>query len=236
MKVDRRERDDLCLQPMLESSWILVICICLVSVTRCNLNENHLIFRIDLNMRHISTICLSIDYNGSLYRLWRNLCVRHQQTFSHMFCIYRSEMAVHQPGDPDLHRVLWYPSRDGGPHLPHPVHGARQARNLRTLGESEKWSAEWIDSVFEAAVHTLYYFHLWWNIRNNESSSVSRIWSLKQHRCMMQTFFSFFLLQLAKNVGNSSFNEIMEGNLSSPSPKPTPSSDMWVLWGETRFV
>ncbi|XP_077591801.1 arf-GAP with SH3 domain, ANK repeat and PH domain-containing protein 1 isoform X1 [Stigmatopora nigra] len=35
-------------------------------------------------------------------------------------------------------------------------------------------------------------------------------------------------LLLAKNVGNSSFNEIMEGNLSSPSPKPSPSSDMTV--------
>uniref|UniRef100_A0A8C5A567 ArfGAP with SH3 domain, ankyrin repeat and PH domain 1 n=1 Tax=Gadus morhua TaxID=8049 RepID=A0A8C5A567_GADMO len=33
-------------------------------------------------------------------------------------------------------------------------------------------------------------------------------------------------LLLAKNIGNSSFNEIMEGNLTSPSPKPTPSSDM----------
>ncbi|XP_057178403.1 arf-GAP with SH3 domain, ANK repeat and PH domain-containing protein 1 isoform X3 [Triplophysa rosa] len=33
-------------------------------------------------------------------------------------------------------------------------------------------------------------------------------------------------LLLAKNVGNSSFNEIMEGNLSFPSPKPTPASDM----------
>ncbi|XP_031440005.1 arf-GAP with SH3 domain, ANK repeat and PH domain-containing protein 1 isoform X4 [Clupea harengus] len=33
-------------------------------------------------------------------------------------------------------------------------------------------------------------------------------------------------LLLAKNVGNSSFNDIMEGNL--PSPKPTPSSDMTV--------
>ncbi|XP_067309657.1 arf-GAP with SH3 domain, ANK repeat and PH domain-containing protein 1a isoform X2 [Pseudorasbora parva] len=33
-------------------------------------------------------------------------------------------------------------------------------------------------------------------------------------------------LLLAKNVGNSSFNEILEGNLPSPSPKPTPSSDM----------
>ncbi|XP_041924507.1 arf-GAP with SH3 domain, ANK repeat and PH domain-containing protein 1 isoform X9 [Alosa sapidissima] len=33
-------------------------------------------------------------------------------------------------------------------------------------------------------------------------------------------------LLLAKNVGNSSFNEIMEGNLPSPSPKPTPSSGM----------
>ncbi|KTG41783.1 hypothetical protein cypCar_00004159, partial [Cyprinus carpio] len=32
--------------------------------------------------------------------------------------------------------------------------------------------------------------------------------------------------QLAKNVGNSSFNEILEGNLPSPSPKPAPSSDM----------
>lgn len=32
--------------------------------------------------------------------------------------------------------------------------------------------------------------------------------------------------QLAKNVGNSSFNEILEGNLPCPSPKPTPSSDM----------
>ncbi|XP_062849937.1 arf-GAP with SH3 domain, ANK repeat and PH domain-containing protein 1a [Trichomycterus rosablanca] len=33
-------------------------------------------------------------------------------------------------------------------------------------------------------------------------------------------------LLLAKNIGNSSFNEILEGNLPSPSPKPTPSSDM----------
>uniref|UniRef100_A0A8C5MF89 ArfGAP with SH3 domain, ankyrin repeat and PH domain 1 n=1 Tax=Leptobrachium leishanense TaxID=445787 RepID=A0A8C5MF89_9ANUR len=33
-------------------------------------------------------------------------------------------------------------------------------------------------------------------------------------------------LLLAKNVGNNSFNEIMEGNLPTPSPKPTPSSDM----------
>nr|XP_015209932.1 PREDICTED: arf-GAP with SH3 domain, ANK repeat and PH domain-containing protein 1 isoform X3 [Lepisosteus oculatus] len=33
-------------------------------------------------------------------------------------------------------------------------------------------------------------------------------------------------LLLAKNVGNSSFNDIMEGNLPFPSPKPTPSSDM----------
>lgn len=37
---------------------------------------------------------------------------------------------------------------------------------------------------------------------------------------------NFFVLQLAKNVGNTSFNEIMEGNLPSPSPKPSPSSDM----------
>ncbi|XP_035269383.1 arf-GAP with SH3 domain, ANK repeat and PH domain-containing protein 1 isoform X2 [Anguilla anguilla] len=35
-------------------------------------------------------------------------------------------------------------------------------------------------------------------------------------------------LLLAKNVGNSSFNDIMEGNLPFPSPKPTPSSDMTV--------
>ncbi|XP_063075322.1 arf-GAP with SH3 domain, ANK repeat and PH domain-containing protein 1a isoform X2 [Engraulis encrasicolus] len=33
-------------------------------------------------------------------------------------------------------------------------------------------------------------------------------------------------LLLAKTVGNSSFNEILEGNLPSPSPKPTPNSDM----------
>ncbi|XP_043363276.1 arf-GAP with SH3 domain, ANK repeat and PH domain-containing protein 1 isoform X3 [Dermochelys coriacea] len=33
-------------------------------------------------------------------------------------------------------------------------------------------------------------------------------------------------LLLAKNVGNNSFNDIMEGSLPSPSPKPTPSSDM----------
>ncbi|XP_039191750.1 arf-GAP with SH3 domain, ANK repeat and PH domain-containing protein 1 isoform X12 [Crotalus tigris] len=33
-------------------------------------------------------------------------------------------------------------------------------------------------------------------------------------------------LLLAKNIGNNSFNEIMEGNLPTPSPKPTPSSDM----------
>ncbi|XP_030623058.1 arf-GAP with SH3 domain, ANK repeat and PH domain-containing protein 1 [Chanos chanos] len=35
-------------------------------------------------------------------------------------------------------------------------------------------------------------------------------------------------LLLAKNIGNSSFNEIMEGNLPYPTPKPTPSSDMTV--------
>ncbi|ELK11641.1 Arf-GAP with SH3 domain, ANK repeat and PH domain-containing protein 1 [Pteropus alecto] len=35
-------------------------------------------------------------------------------------------------------------------------------------------------------------------------------------------------LLLAKNVGNNSFNDIMEANLPSPSPKPTPSSDMAV--------
>ncbi|XP_076868366.1 arf-GAP with SH3 domain, ANK repeat and PH domain-containing protein 1 isoform X3 [Brachyhypopomus gauderio] len=35
-------------------------------------------------------------------------------------------------------------------------------------------------------------------------------------------------LLLAKNVGNSNFNEIMEGNLPSYSAKPTPSSDMTV--------
>ncbi|XP_053084052.1 arf-GAP with SH3 domain, ANK repeat and PH domain-containing protein 1 isoform X2 [Pangasianodon hypophthalmus] len=35
-------------------------------------------------------------------------------------------------------------------------------------------------------------------------------------------------LLLAKNVGNSNFNEIMEGNLPCPSPKPTPSSDMTI--------
>ncbi|XP_069477736.1 arf-GAP with SH3 domain, ANK repeat and PH domain-containing protein 1 isoform X4 [Ambystoma mexicanum] len=33
-------------------------------------------------------------------------------------------------------------------------------------------------------------------------------------------------LLLAKNVGNTSFNEIMEADLPSPSPKPTPASDM----------
>ncbi|KAI4900319.1 hypothetical protein NFI96_028605 [Prochilodus magdalenae] len=33
-------------------------------------------------------------------------------------------------------------------------------------------------------------------------------------------------LLLAKNIGNSSFNEILEGNLPSPSPKPIPLSDM----------
>ncbi|XP_075067572.1 arf-GAP with SH3 domain, ANK repeat and PH domain-containing protein 1 [Mixophyes fleayi] len=33
-------------------------------------------------------------------------------------------------------------------------------------------------------------------------------------------------LLLAKNVGNNSFNEIMEGNLPTLSTKPTPSSDM----------
>ncbi|XP_043922969.1 arf-GAP with SH3 domain, ANK repeat and PH domain-containing protein 1 isoform X2 [Protopterus annectens] len=33
-------------------------------------------------------------------------------------------------------------------------------------------------------------------------------------------------LLLAKNVGNNSFNEIMEANLPDPSSKPTPTSDM----------
>uniref|UniRef100_A0A8C5F6T8 ArfGAP with SH3 domain, ankyrin repeat and PH domain 1b n=1 Tax=Gadus morhua TaxID=8049 RepID=A0A8C5F6T8_GADMO len=35
-------------------------------------------------------------------------------------------------------------------------------------------------------------------------------------------------LLVAKNVGNSSFNEILEGNLPSASAKPSPSSDMSV--------
>ncbi|XP_058232870.1 arf-GAP with SH3 domain, ANK repeat and PH domain-containing protein 1 isoform X4 [Hemibagrus wyckioides] len=35
-------------------------------------------------------------------------------------------------------------------------------------------------------------------------------------------------LLLAKNVGNSNFNEIMEGNLPCLSPKPSPSSDMTI--------
>ncbi|XP_059251156.1 arf-GAP with SH3 domain, ANK repeat and PH domain-containing protein 1 isoform X2 [Mustela nigripes] len=35
-------------------------------------------------------------------------------------------------------------------------------------------------------------------------------------------------LLLAKNVGNNSFNDIMEANLPSPSTKPSPSSDMTV--------
>ncbi|KAJ8011390.1 hypothetical protein DPEC_G00057690 [Dallia pectoralis] len=35
-------------------------------------------------------------------------------------------------------------------------------------------------------------------------------------------------LLLAKNIGNSSFNEIMEDNLPCPSTKPSPSSDMTV--------
>ncbi|XP_036306299.1 arf-GAP with SH3 domain, ANK repeat and PH domain-containing protein 1-like [Pipistrellus kuhlii] len=33
-------------------------------------------------------------------------------------------------------------------------------------------------------------------------------------------------LLLAKTIGNNSFNNIMEGNVPSPSPKPTPMSDM----------
>lgn len=49
---------------------------------------------------------------------------------------FRSQMAVHQPGDPDLHRVLRHPPGDGGPHLPHPVHGAGQAGDFGTLGEA----------------------------------------------------------------------------------------------------
>nr|XP_060631859.1 arf-GAP with SH3 domain, ANK repeat and PH domain-containing protein 1 isoform X4 [Anolis sagrei ordinatus] len=35
-------------------------------------------------------------------------------------------------------------------------------------------------------------------------------------------------LLLAKNIGNNSFNDVMEGNLPSPSLKPTPSSDMTI--------
>lgn len=57
------------------------------------------------------------------------------------------------------------------------VHISRiQSMELDKLGTSEllvsqsKRSAARINSVFlgEAAVHTLYYFHLQWNIRNNE--------------------------------------------------------------------
>uniref|UniRef100_A0A8C1WCW7 ArfGAP with SH3 domain, ankyrin repeat and PH domain 1b n=1 Tax=Cyprinus carpio TaxID=7962 RepID=A0A8C1WCW7_CYPCA len=40
---------------------------------------------------------------------------------------------------------------------------------------------------------------------------------------MFHFFSSIFCFQLAKNVGNSSFNEIMEANLPCPSPKPTPA-------------
>lgn len=54
-------------------------------------------------------------------------------------------------------------------------------------------------------------------------------WVIKRQKvmkcCLLTKRFSV-VTQLAKNVGNSSFNEIMEGNLPCPSPKPTPSSDM----------
>uniref|UniRef100_A0A8D3AZV6 ArfGAP with SH3 domain, ankyrin repeat and PH domain 1 n=1 Tax=Scophthalmus maximus TaxID=52904 RepID=A0A8D3AZV6_SCOMX len=48
------------------------------------------------------------------------------------------------------------------------------------------------------------------------------------HREMGVHISQLIVYILAKNVGNSSFNEIMEGNLPTPSPKPTPSSDMTV--------
>lgn len=35
-----------------------------------------------------------------------------------------------------------------------------------------------------------------------------------------------FAPQLARNVGNSGFNEIVEANLPSPSVKPSAESDM----------
>ncbi|KTF81260.1 hypothetical protein cypCar_00034229 [Cyprinus carpio] len=50
--------------------------------------------------------------------------------------------------------------------------------------------------------------------------SVSLLMKQQQYECEDQA--------LAKNVGNSSFNEIMEANLPCPSPKPTPASDMTV--------
>uniref|UniRef100_A0A8C3UPE0 ArfGAP with SH3 domain, ankyrin repeat and PH domain 1 n=1 Tax=Catharus ustulatus TaxID=91951 RepID=A0A8C3UPE0_CATUS len=66
---------------------------------------------------------------------------------------------------------------------------------------------------------------------------ISRIQSLELDKLgtseLLECVFTEFLLhisvdilQLAKNVGNTSFNDIMEGNLPSPSPKPSPSSDM----------
>lgn len=52
------------------------------------------------------------------------------------FSCFRSQMAVHQPRHPDLHRVLRHPPGDGGPHFPHPVHGAGQAGDFGALGEA----------------------------------------------------------------------------------------------------
>lgn len=97
-------------------------------------------------------------------------------TFSHMICGYRSKMVVHQPGDPDLHWVLWHPPGDGGPHLPHTVHGAWQARNLRTFGESVK--------MFIRQQHTRSSLLIPGEILGKKCS-VSTIWSLNQNRCMI---------------------------------------------------
>lgn len=43
-------------------------------------------------------------------------------------------MAVHQPGDPDLHRVFGDPQGDGGPRLQDPVSEPGQSWHLRLTG------------------------------------------------------------------------------------------------------
>lgn len=55
-------------------------------------------------------------------------------TLSVCVCICRSPLDLHQPGHPDMHRVLWDPQGDGSPRVQDSEFGPGQTGNIGAAG------------------------------------------------------------------------------------------------------
>lgn len=64
------------------------------------------------------------------------------------------------------------------------------------------------------------------HIGQHLSPELSLLLPCKQYSCMFRITSSLAVLQLARNIGNAGFNDIMEASLSSFSLKPVAHSDM----------